>query len=97
MEFKKLRGNRVFLEMPKKNDSNIIMDATTKEAVEQELLNKMGKLKVYAVGDLISDTDIKKGDYVLVDPQALNKALVIPLSEVKQVLLVSQFDIALIW
>lgn len=94
-EFKKLRGNRVFLEIPKKEDSKLIVDENTKEALQNELVLKMGKLKVYATGELVSD--INKGDFVLVDPEALKRALIIPLSEVKSVLLVNNLDIAMIW
>jgi hypothetical protein len=94
-EFKKLRGNRVFLEFPRKEDSKLYVDHNTKEALEEEMVKKLGRLKVYAVGDLISD--IEKGDYVLVDPEALAKAKRVPLSEAKSVILVSQFDIALVW
>ena len=95
MEFKKLRGNRVYLELPKKEESKLVVDENTKEALQKELLRKMSKLKVYSVGDLV--TDIISGDEVLIDPNALSKALIIPLSEEKEVLLVSSFDIVHVW
>ena len=96
MEFKKLLGNRIYLNMPKKEESKIIVDENTKEALKKELLNKMSKLTVYAVGDLV--TNIAPGDEVLVDPEALaRKATIIPLSDDKEVLLVSPFDIVHIW
>jgi hypothetical protein len=82
--------------MPKKEESKLIVDENTKDALKKELLNKMSKLTVYAVGDLV--TSIKPGDEVLVDPEALaRKATIIPLSEDKEVLLVSPFDIVHIW
>ena len=94
-----LLGNRVYLNMPKKEEeSKIIVDENTKDALKKELLNKMSKLTVYAVGDLV--TSIKPGDEVLVDPEALanpRKNAIIPLSEDKEVLLVSPFDIVHIW
>lgn len=95
MEFKKLRGNRVYLELPKKEESKLVVDENTKEALQKELLRKMSKLKVYTVGDLV--TDIISGDEVLVDPSAISKSLIIPLSEEKEVLLVSSFDIVHVW
>jgi hypothetical protein len=95
MEFKKLRGNRVYLELPKKEESKLVVDENTKEALQKEMLKKMSKLNVYAVGDLV--TDITPGDDVLVDPTALSKALIIPLSDEKEVLLVSPFDIVHVW
>ena len=67
----KLLGNRVLLEMPPQDDnSKLIVDENTKEALQRELLNKMSKLKVLQVGTIV--TEIKEGDYVLVDPAALN-------------------------
>lgn len=92
----KLLGNRVYLNMPKKEESKLIVDENTKEALKKELLNKMSKLTVYAVGDLV--TSLEVGDEVLVDPEALaRKATIIPLSKDKEVLLVSPFDIVHVW
>lgn len=96
MEFKKLLGNRVYLNMPKKEESKIIVDENTKEALKRELLNKMSRLEVYAVGDLV--TTIMPGDEVLVDPEALARnTTIVPLSNDKEVLLVSPFDIVHVW
>ena len=94
-EFKKLRGNRVYVEIPKKEESKLIVDENTKEALQKEMLKKMSKLIVYAVGELV--TDIKEKDVVLVDPGKLKDALLIPLSDEKDVLLISPFDIVHIW
>jgi hypothetical protein len=96
MEFKKLLGNRIYLNMPKKEESKIIVDENTKDALKKELLNKMSRLTVYAVGDLV--TTIAPGDEVLVDPEALaRKTTIVPLSNDKEVLLVSPFDIVHVW
>jgi hypothetical protein len=96
MEFKKLLGNRIYLNMPKKEESKLIVDDNTKDALKKQLLARMSKLTVYAVGDLV--TNIAEGDEVLVDPEALSrKAVIIPLSEDKEVLLVSPFDVVHIW
>jgi hypothetical protein len=94
----KLLGNRIYLEMPKKEESKLIVDENTKEALQKELLKKMSRLKVHSVGTAITDPDLKVGVEVLVDPSALrDKTLVIPLSETEDVLLVSIFDIIHIW
>lgn len=96
MEFKKLLGNRIYLEMPKKEETKLIVDENTKDALKKELLSKMSKLKVYAIGDLV--TNISVGDEVLVDPEALaRKTLIVPVSDTKELLLVSPFDIVHIW
>lgn len=90
-----LLGNRIFLEMPKKEESKLIVDDNTKEALNKEMLNKMNKLVIHSVGDTIQN--LKKGDVILVDPSALQKAPLIPLSEEEIVMLVSPFDVILKW
>jgi hypothetical protein len=91
----KLLGNRIYLEIPKKEESKLIVDENTKEALEKEMYKKMSKLTVHSVGT--ANMDVKPGDVVLVDPAALQKAPLIPLSENEQVLLISPFDVIMIW
>ena len=94
----KLLGNRIYLEMPKKDESKLIVDENTKEALQKELLKKMSRLKVHSIGTAITDVDLIVGCEVMVDPTALrDKTLVIPLSDEEDVLLVSIFDIIYIW
>ena len=93
-DFKQLRGNRLLLDLPKKDEGKLIVDENTKEALEREMMQKLNKLTVHAVGDLI--TDIKVGDEILVDPSALGKAPVIP-NNGENKLLVSPFDVILVW
>ena len=92
---KALLGNRIYVEIPKKEESKLIVDENTKEALQREMLKKMSKLTVYDVGDLV--TTVKPGDVILVDPGKLKDAMVIPLSDDKDVLLVSPFDVMHIW
>ena len=61
----------------------------------REMLKKMSRLKVYDVGDSVST--FKAGDEVLVDPGQLKDALLIPLTDDKEVLLLSPFDIIHVW
>ncbi len=91
----RLLGNRIYLEIPKKEESKLIVDENTKESLEKEMLKKMNKLKVHSVGT--ANMDVKVGDFVLIDPAALSKAPMIPLSEDEIVLLVSPFDVIQIW
>ena len=92
----KLLGNRIYLELPKEDaESKLIVDDNTKEALQRELLNKMSKLKVHSVGTSIMD--VKVGDWVLVDPAALNKATLVPITNEENVILVSPFDVIMIW
>jgi hypothetical protein len=93
-----LLGNRVYLEMPKKEESKLVVDDNTKEALQKELLKKMSRLKIHSVGDAIMNPNLVVGAEVLVDPSALrDKTLIIPLSDVEDVLLVSPFDIIQVW
>ena len=55
----------------------------------------MSKLVVYDVGDSVSI--VKSGDGILVDPAKLKEAMLIPLSEDLDVLLVSPFDVIHVW
>lgn len=92
----KLLGNRIYIEMPIQEEENkIVVDENTKEALQREMLKKFSKLTVHTVGDTISN--IKVGDVVLVDPAVLAKAPLVDLSETEQVLLVSPFDVIMIW
>lgn len=93
-DFKQLRGNRLLLDLPKKEEGKLIVDENTKEALEKEMMQKLNKLTVYSVGDLV--TDIKPGDEILVDPAALSKSPVIPIGDDNK-LLVSPFDVILVW
>jgi len=91
----KLLGNRIYLEIPKKEESKLIVDENTKEALEKEMIKKMAKLVVHSVGTI--NMEVKPGDIVLVDPEALSKARMIPLSEEETVLLISPYDVIMIW
>ena len=93
-DFKKLLGNRILLNLPKKDEGKLIVDDNTKEALEKGMLQKLKRLTVHAVGDLVSN--IKVGDEILVDPAALSKAPVIPIGEENK-LLVTPFDVILVW
>lgn len=93
----KLLGNRIYLEIPKKEESKLIVDENTKEALEKEMIKKMAKLKIHSVGTANMDAELIPGTVVLVDPEALSKARMIPLSDDETVLLISPFDIIMIW
>ena len=94
--YKKLLGNRIYVNVPKKEEkSKIIVDTATKEELQREMLKKMSKLTVYDVGDSVSI--VKPGDDVLVDPSKLKDAMLIPLAEDLDVLLVSPFEVIHVW
>jgi len=95
MEFKRLKGNRIYLSIPEFKESPIYLTEELKEAFILEEKKKYTKLEVYAVGDIVHD--VERGDVVLVDPAALQNAPVISLSDTKKVILISPFDIIHIW
>ena len=96
MEFKKLLGRRVYLEIPiEKVSSLAYIDEETRAMLEAERLKQFGRLTVYAVGSDV--VDLQEGDEVMIDPGSVTKVLKIPLSMDKEVLLVSIFDICHIW
>jgi len=96
--FSKLLGNRVYLEIPKKDKSKLVVDENTKTALQKELMKKMSKLKVFAVREGVTDASIKEGVYVLVNPEALaRRAVVVPLSDETEVRMVYFYDIIHIW
>jgi hypothetical protein len=93
--YKSLRGNRILLDFPDLEESNLILDDATKEALKQDQVLKFDRLKVYAVGDTV--TDIKPGDEVFMDPISLkHKGIqVIVGGELK--IVTSPFDVILVW
>jgi hypothetical protein len=95
--FKVLVGPRVYLEVPSKEETKIIVDSNTKEALQKEQLKSMNKLKVYAIGTGVVEPPYSVGDLVLVNPETLNKSLIIPLTDTLAVLQISPFDIIHVW
>jgi len=93
--FKKLLGNRVYLNMPTIAESNIILSEEVKKSIIASEQDKFQKLKVYAKGDLV--TIVEEGDEVLVHPGILANALVVPLNKEISVILVNSLDIIQVW
>ena len=92
--FKKLKGNRVYLEMPELKKGKIILTDSALKEMYETIKNKE-RFKVYAVGESVSD--LQEGDEVRVDSRGLMSGEVVKLSEELTVLQVSVFDIAHIW
>tara|TARA_R110000868_G_scaffold14426_4_gene67243 strand:+ start:40848 stop:41150 length:303 start_codon:yes stop_codon:yes gene_type:complete len=96
--FKKLLGTRVYIKIPKKIEGKIIVDENTKESLEKELLKKMPKLEVFAIGSGITDDALTEGCFVLVEPSALSSAASIPFDfEDFDVAMIAYFSIIHIW
>lgn len=93
--FKKLLGNRVYLNMPTIPENNLILSEETKKELALKEQDKIMKLSVYAVGDAIGY--IGEGDVVFVDPMTIQNAPVIPLTDKLSVLMISPASIIHIW
>ena len=94
--YKQLLGNRIYLELPKKDESKLIVDENTKEALQKEVMKKMSKLKVYDVGNNVDL--VKAGDIVLVDPSKITNAVIVPnLGLDVDIILISPFDVIHVW
>lgn len=88
-------GKFVYIELPPKEESKLIVDENTKEALSKELLIKMQKLKIWATGDA-ANPKLKEGQVVLVNPSALQKAQIVPINgSIKALIL--DYDIIHIW
>lgn len=94
-DFKELRGNRILVTRPIREKSKVLMDKATEAALDAEHLQNFNRLEVYAVGNLV--TDINVGDEILVDLSLLNNKPVIHIIGGKQRILLSIFDIILVW
>ena len=93
--YKSLRGNRILLNYPDLEESNLYLDDATKEAIKEDQVLKFDRLTVYAVGDTV--TDIKPGDEVFMDPISLKHkgVKVIVGGELK--IVTSPYDVILVW
>lgn len=92
-----LLGNRIYLNLPKKEETKVIVDHNTEEDLKKEMLKKMSRLTIHTLGTTITEPKLKIGAEVLVDPLALTKAPIIHLSDTESVLLISPFDIIQVW
>lgn len=92
--FKKLWGNRILLDVPQVEDTKVIISEELRVSLTKESMPKYFKLKVFAVGDSI--TDIKEGDELLVDPSRLSQCPILNILG-KDRVLVSVFDVILTW
>lgn len=92
--FRKLKGNRIYLEVPELKKGKIILtDAALKEMYES--IKSKERFKVYAVGESVSD--IQEGDEIRVDSMGLARSEVVKLSDTLNVLCVSYHDVSHIW
>lgn len=92
--FKKLKGVRILLSLPPKEDKGIILTPELEEQVNKEYAEKMDNLEVYAVGDGVED--LQAGDRVYVPTDELRRGTFITINGESK-LMVSSMSVALIW
>ena len=92
--YKQLKGIRVLLSLPKRDDKGIILTPELEEQFNREYAMKMDKLEVYAIGDAV--TDIQPGDLVYVPVEELKRGTFVTIND-EEKLMVSAMSIALVW
>lgn len=95
--FKKLLGNRVYLNIPVIPESPLVLSEEVKKELIAKEQNKYMRLSVYAVGDALPIDYLQEGDFVFVDPTTLQNAPVIHLTDQLSVLMISPASIIHIW
>lgn len=90
----KLKGKRVLLSKPVLETSPIHMTPDVQESLDRENMKKWTRLEVFAVGESVENISV--GDMVYVPKGGLERSDIIDIDgEIK--LMVSDFDIAIIW
>ena len=92
-------GRYVYITLPPKEKSKVIVDENTKEELQKQLLKKFKRLQIWNTGEL-ANPKLKAGQWVLVNPSALSRAEMVPFEEEGAEIvraLVQDFDIIHIW
>jgi hypothetical protein len=90
----KLKGKRVLLSKPFVEKSAIEISPEVQESIDRENMKKWTHLEVFAVGELVEGISI--GDKVYIPKSGLERSEVVEVEgDIK--LMVSDFDIAIIW
>ena len=92
--YKQLKGIRVLLSLPKRDDKGIILTPELEEQFNREYAMKMDKLEVFAIGDSV--TDIQVGDIVYVPVEELKRGTFVTIND-EEKLMVPSMSVALIW
>ena len=101
-KIKTLLGRNVYVVIPEKPESKIIVPENTKDSLEQALLISLSKLKIFAVGHM-AEKSLSPGDSVLVNPSAISgdraRILTLETNDGKEIrcALIQDHDIIHIW
>ena len=92
--YKQLKGIRILLTLPKRDDKGIVLTPELEEQMNREYATKMDNLEVYAIGDAV--TDLTVGDKVYVPVEELKRGTFITINGEEKIM-VSAMSVALIW
>ena len=90
----KLKGKRVLLSKPVIEKSAIEISPDIQEKIDRENMVKWTNLEVFAVGELVEGITI--GDKVYIPKGPLERCDVVQVDEEIK-LMVSEFDVAIVW
>lgn len=96
MKRPRVLGKFIYLDIPLRPETKIQVDSNTKEELEREWIAKLSKLQVWAKGTAVTN-DINVGDWVLMDPNAINSIKMIPFDDGITRALVLDYHIVHIW
>ena len=94
LPFRALKGRRVLVEKPERPESTIELTEDVKHRMELEMMRQWTKLEVFAIGEDVESLVV--GDKVYLPSSALQSAEVVDI-EGKLKLMISEFDVAIIW
>ena len=92
-------GKFVYITLPPKEESKILVDENTKDELSKKMLITMSRLQIWAIGDS-ANTKLKVGQWVLIKPEALQRADIVPFEhngEKVTKALILDYDIVHIW
>jgi hypothetical protein len=86
----KIRGKRVYLNMPEITEHKVSISPELKKQLQEEAVTKFDRLTVYAFGEGVEGLNV--GDEVFVDPQGLRRGVVFKVED-KEKICVADYDI----
>jgi hypothetical protein len=90
-----LRGKRILLNKPHKEDFGIELTEAAKAEIDAEMMKKWTALEVYAIGTDV--TEISVNDKVYIPSYVLQSAEIIDMHEDGIKIMIGEQDIAIIW
>lgn len=91
----KLRGKRILLNKPHKENYGIELTEAAKAEIDSELMKKWTALEVYAIGTDV--TEVSVNDKVYIPSYVLQSAEIVDMHDEGIKIMISEQDIAIIW